>query len=251
MKAASLHPDGRLIASAGNDCALRVRSDALPRGREGMHPTKARSVPLTAGAPAQVFDVRTSGAACSIEEAHPLAINGTGWRPGSEHIVLSSGFDPALRVHDLRRPSEPLHLLRGHVAPGQSRCKGINRPAVVAGPAGPTVLTGGSKSEFLSVYCMDTGAVLSRGHVGFEPSSLLAGPAQPPSLVAGGYPAALARRAPLAPPQRPLLTHTHTHTGSNAQPRTAAWWSSSTPGGALRRRLEGPRGPTPHGTPKA
>lgn len=136
MKAASLHPDGRLIASAGNDCALRVRSDALPRGREGMHPTKARSVPLTAGAPAQVFDVRTSGAACSIEEAHPLAINGTGWRPGSEHIVLSSGFDPALRVHDLRRPSEPLHLLRGHVAPGSRGARESTDPLWWRGPRG-------------------------------------------------------------------------------------------------------------------
>ena len=54
------------------------------------------------------------------------------WHPTEPHLLLTSGFDPAIRLLDLRQPGAPLRELRGHMAPGVQRCRGIYRPAFVA-----------------------------------------------------------------------------------------------------------------------
>ncbi len=55
-----------------------------------------------------------SGPSLSIEGAHATAINCLRWSPSSAHVLLSASHDPAILLHDIRQPGQPLHRLVGH-----------------------------------------------------------------------------------------------------------------------------------------
>ena len=55
-----------------------------------------------------------TGASLAIHDAHSTATNCLRWHPASEHLLLSASHDPAILLHDLRNPSQPLHRLAGH-----------------------------------------------------------------------------------------------------------------------------------------
>ena len=53
------------------------------------------------------------------------------------------------------------------------RCSQIYQPVFVNG--GSAVASGGQGSGLLSLYCTNTGATISRGSLGYDPSALCAG----------------------------------------------------------------------------
>ncbi|KAL4448255.1 hypothetical protein ABPG75_005474 [Micractinium tetrahymenae] len=117
-----------------------------------------------------VADTRQSpsaGACLAIRGAHGTAINCLRWHPASEHLLLSASHDPAILLHDLRSPGQPLHRLLGH-APA-ARISQIYQPAFVAG--GDAVATGCERSQLLSLYCTGSGAAISRGDAGLTPGA--------------------------------------------------------------------------------
>lgn len=128
-----------VFASAGNDLAIRVRARApIPIDRPGIASGPRAllypCLPDASTAPAQIFDTRSPGPAASacVPDAHPLVINSVRWHPSEETLLVSSSFDAALRVHDLRQPSRPLCVLEGHVSPSEPRSKSIYHPLVVS-----------------------------------------------------------------------------------------------------------------------
>lgn len=58
-----------------------------------------------------------AGASLAVPSGHGTATNCLRWHPASEHLLLSASHDPAILLHDLRSPGQPLHRLLGH-APG-------------------------------------------------------------------------------------------------------------------------------------
>jgi WD40 repeat protein len=132
---------GRVFASCGNDRRLCV--------------VDARQAP-------------SSGASLAVEGAAASALNCLRWHPASPHVLLSASHDPAVLLHDLRSPGQPLHRLLGHggAAP---RIAAIYQPAFVAG--GAAVATGCERSQLLSLYCTASGAAISRGEAGLTPGA--------------------------------------------------------------------------------
>lgn len=70
------------------------------------------------------------GVSCKASRPVPPAgaANCLEWSQGNEHVCLTSGFDPDIRVYDVRRPGEALHVLSGHCGP---KGGGIYRPLFV------------------------------------------------------------------------------------------------------------------------
>ena len=102
-----------------------------------------------------------------IEGAHHSAINGLQYSPDGT-LLLSSSFDPILRVHDLRNPAAPLLELQGHLA---GRAKSIQGPVFAAG--GRRVVATGERTGLLTIYdCTGSGALVSHGSMDFNPSKL-------------------------------------------------------------------------------
>lgn len=95
--------------------------------------------------------------------------------------MLSVSHDPAILIHDLRRPGEPLHRLAGH-APAAGRISGIYQPSWVAG--GAAVATACERSTLLSLYCARTGATISRGDTGLAVGATFCGPRRGDLLLA-------------------------------------------------------------------
>ena len=109
-----------------------------------------------------------AGASVVVEGAHGTAVNVLQWRPASPHLLLSASHDPAIVLHDLRSPGQPLHRLLGHAPPG-IRISSIYQPCFVGG--GAAVVTGCERSTLISLYCTATGATISRGDAGFNPGA--------------------------------------------------------------------------------
>jgi WD40 repeat protein len=89
---------------------------------------------------------------------------------GSQHLLLTAGLDPVIKLFDLRYvkgSDQPLHAYRGHTAPGV-RLKSIVPPSFLGGH---TIVTGGQGSSRLSLYCAKTGKTLSRGELPDDPSN--------------------------------------------------------------------------------
>lgn len=57
---------------------------------------------------------RYPGPSVAIEGTHATAINCLRWHPGSSHMALSASHDPAILLHDIRQPVQPLHRFLGH-----------------------------------------------------------------------------------------------------------------------------------------
>ena len=67
-----------------------------------------------------------------IPDAHQSAVNHLQWAPGPEsHLLLSSSFDPVVRIFDIRQPSSTWAELRGHT--DVNHCKQIYQPQFVWG----------------------------------------------------------------------------------------------------------------------
>jgi WD40 repeat protein len=112
-----------------------------------------------------------AGASLVIEGSHSTALNCLRWHPTSDHLLLTCSHDPAILLHDLRSPAQPLHRLRGH-APGP-RIASMYQPAFVAG--GAAVATGCERSQLLNLYCTSTGALLSCGDAGITAGATCCG----------------------------------------------------------------------------
>ncbi len=83
-----------------------------------------------------VLDARAAaGVALEITRAHPGAVNALEWHPCSEHVLLSAGSDPSIRLWDVRSAAQPLHTLTGHAAPHLATLRAVYRPAFVAAGA--------------------------------------------------------------------------------------------------------------------
>ncbi|KAL4423386.1 hypothetical protein ABPG77_004317 [Micractinium sp. CCAP 211/92] len=117
-----------------------------------------------------VVDARqppSTGASLAVPSGHGSATNCLRWHPASEHLLLSASHDPAILLHDLRSPGQPLHRLLGHAT--GARVGQIYQPCFVAG--GDAVATGCERSQLLSLYCTRTGTTISRGHAGLTPGA--------------------------------------------------------------------------------
>lgn len=79
-----------------------------------------------------VFDLRepASEPVLRIEEPHGRGtVNVLEWHPTNEHLVLTTGRNVAIALHDLRRPTEaPTRELLGHIASNLASTKSIYRP---------------------------------------------------------------------------------------------------------------------------
>ena len=65
----------------------------------------------------------TGYAVCKMETGG--VVNTAEWCPSQEHVLGVCGFSPTIQLYDIRRPSESVHRLSSHVAPGITRCKAI------------------------------------------------------------------------------------------------------------------------------
>ncbi|KAI5076003.1 hypothetical protein GOP47_0008068 [Adiantum capillus-veneris] len=106
-----------------------------------------------------------------IDTADPTGVNVVEWCPFQEHLLLSASKDPEISLHDIRNTKEPLYKLSGHVNPGVQRCSQIYRPTFVA--QGGTIATPGQGSKALSLYSVDTGRAISRGHLGHDATMVM------------------------------------------------------------------------------
>ena len=142
-RTARLRRDATLVAAAGNDRALVV------------------------------LDVRApdTTAPVLIDNAHDTAINCVQWSPSNDFLLLSSSFSPALFVHDLRKPDEPVACLRGHVSSRVARSKVIQHPTFVDN--GRRVATGGEGSRALSLFCTNSSRMLSQLAFGSDLSGVV------------------------------------------------------------------------------
>lgn len=132
------------------------------------------------GGVVRVLDAREAAAASGglrVEHAHPRDVHCVRWQPAASEgcsgapLLLTASYDPVIRLWDPRQTRLPVAELRGHVAPALARQQRIHQP-VFCGAGGEAICTSGEGSESLSIYCARTFAPLSRGHVGWEPSTL-------------------------------------------------------------------------------
>ncbi|KAL1508733.1 hypothetical protein AB1Y20_004828 [Prymnesium parvum] len=118
----------------------------------------------SAGADARVLlsDTRAAdGGAIALAACHVKAVNALAWSPSDEALLLSSGFDAQLYLHDVRKPQAPLHAFAGHTLRQVQR--GIHQPAFCFG--GRCIVAVGDGSRLLSMYCASTGVTISRGEL--------------------------------------------------------------------------------------
>ncbi|QDZ24523.1 WD40 repeat domain-containing protein [Chloropicon primus] len=118
----------------------------------------------------RLCDLRSTPSASSgsIEDAHNSAINTLQFSPDGM-LLLSSSFDPQIKVWDVRKiTSVPLFELQGHLP---TRSKSIQSPVFTAG--GTRVVATGEKTDLLTLYdCTTTGKLVSHGAMDFMPSKL-------------------------------------------------------------------------------
>ncbi|MCO5610604.1 hypothetical protein L7F22_064843 [Adiantum nelumboides] len=107
----------------------------------------------------------------SIDTADATGVNVVEWCPSQEHLLLSASKDPEISLHDIRSSKEPLYKLNGHVNPKVQRCSQIYRPTFVA--QGGAIATPGQGSKALSLYSVDTGRAISRGHLGYDATMVM------------------------------------------------------------------------------
>ncbi|KAH7433958.1 hypothetical protein KP509_07G094600 [Ceratopteris richardii] len=107
----------------------------------------------------------------SIDAAVTGGVNVVEWSPVKEHLLLSASKDPLIPLYDIRNAREPVHRLCGHVNQKLQRCSHIYRPTFVAD--GSAIATPGQGSKALSLYSVDTGKAISRGHLGYDATMVM------------------------------------------------------------------------------
>jgi WD40 repeat protein len=127
-----------------------------------------------------LLDIR-SGAVAARWDAHPNSTNFAEWSPRDGNQLVSSSFEPVVKVWDVRNTAAPLATFQGHTARTNGPSKGMFR-AFYTG-AGRYIATPGEGSRALSLYALDYsgaaaagedkvtgGRTVSRGALGFDPS---------------------------------------------------------------------------------
>ncbi len=114
----SIRAQGRSSAcaqgAAGSGAKRAVGGASVPPG----HPVVPAS-PCTPSHHLHIMDAWPldpwlAGASLAVPSGHGSATNCLRWHPASEHLLLSASHDPAILLHDLRSPGQPLHRLLGH-----------------------------------------------------------------------------------------------------------------------------------------
>jgi WD40 repeat protein len=133
-----------------------------------------------------VFDLRAGALQLTVNNVSQLALNSVRWSPADEHVLAVAGFAPEIRLLDLRKPGACVEL-RSHHGPrarAAGRCAQIYHPLFLEG--GRKLLTTGDDVNLLTLYDTTSGAVVSRGDVGFSASALALDRAQGRLLAAHG-----------------------------------------------------------------
>ncbi|KAL0034450.1 hypothetical protein WJX79_002846 [Trebouxia sp. C0005] len=180
----SMHCQGRSIATASKDCSVVLSSlDAAGsitavQSYEQLHAGAVKCVRwrdnhiLAAcgnDMSIKVKDTRSETISQDILHAHDGCVNCVRWHPRDPSLLLSTGTDPCLHLWDLRNTKQALHTFRGHTA--AARCSQIYQADFVAD--GAAIACGGPKSLQLSLYCTSSNRTISRGDLGYEPTTLL------------------------------------------------------------------------------
>ena len=125
----------------------------------------------------QVIDVRQpddSTAVCSITESgHDKVINSVRWNSYNSNILCSTSFDEKIQVWDIRSTATPLFSLSGHShGYGSAKKNKIYHPVYVAN--GTCLLSPGlgGSSEYLTLFSLMDGNVISKGYVGYDTTAL-------------------------------------------------------------------------------
>jgi hypothetical protein len=142
-----------------------------------------------------IFDLRAGSLQLAVDDVSPLALNSVRWSPSDEHVLAVAGFAPEVRLLDLRKPGACVEL-RAHHGPrvrAAGRCSQIYHPLFLEG--GRKLLTTGDDVDLLTLYDTASGAVVSRGDVGFSASALALDRAQGRLLAAHGKTVALLHMA--------------------------------------------------------
>ena len=128
--------DTNILASTGNDCDVCVcdaRVDA------------------------------NSGLIKRIENVHNFSTNHVTWNPNNEHVLMTASFGNTIKLWDLRKTSEPIHMLKGHaMLYDEQRGSKIYHPIFTGN--GRYVVTPGVKSDALTIYDSQTGELISKGN---------------------------------------------------------------------------------------
>ena len=116
----------------------------------------------------RVSDLRSSSEALSVPSGD--VVNTLEWSPSDANVVACSGFARSIKIFDIRQTHQPLHLLDAHVSPELRQCKSIYQFRFFG--SGKYIVTAGEKSRSLTVYNARSGATLSRGSVGCDPTAI-------------------------------------------------------------------------------
>ena len=107
----------------------------------------------------------------SIDTNNATGVNVVEWCPSQEYLLLSASKDPYISLYDIRNPKEFLHKLHGHIDPKFQKCSHIYRPTFV--DHGSVVASPGQGSNAISLYSVETGKAISRGHLGYDANMVL------------------------------------------------------------------------------
>lgn len=119
-----------------------------------------------------ILDMRLSEPlVISIDTDNATGVNVAEWCPSQENLLLSASKDPHICLYDIRNPNKYLHKLCGHIDPKLQKCSHIYRPTFV--DQGRVVASPGQGSKAISLYCVETGKAISRGHLGYDPNMVL------------------------------------------------------------------------------
>ena len=119
----------------------------------------------------QIVDTRTNddGVITITNTSHNKVINSVRWNPSNGNMLSTTSFDETIDIWDMRQIKEPKFSLTGHCNGGSKKNK-IYHPVFAS--SGTRLLTSGTGSEYLTVFSLTSGEVVSKGFVGFDTSAL-------------------------------------------------------------------------------
>ena len=154
VKCVRWHPQGQRFISCGNDLTARLTDTRAPG--------------------TNVTVLRPPGA---------RYLNSVTWNAHEPHMIAVAGYSPVLHIYDVRKPEMHLFAFTGHTRAETLKNK-IYHPVFVH--HGQALVTTGSASTCLSLYCTQTGQTISRGELGFEPTSILETPDDSKLMITAG-----------------------------------------------------------------
>ena len=138
-----------------------------------------------------IIDTRaaeSSGASLRIDNAHASGmVSDVRWSPCDEHLLLTSGKDMEMLLHDVRAPGRDVVRLRGHARSMAKKGNPIFTPTFSHGGRAVTAL--GHGSNRLSLFSVASGAMVWEASTKDErgqPRELMLGGAQVHALRFGG-----------------------------------------------------------------